>query len=519
MNRSPVVTTALLTATTLLVSVTISYLRPPIPRVHDEFSYLLAGDTYAHGRAANPQQPMWRHFEAPHVLQYPTYASKYPPGQGLLLALGQWSTGLPIAGVWLSSALAVVAGYWMLLGMVPPRWAALGGWALVVHPGLQLTWGQSYWGGALAFAAGALVFGAAARLSHPARDLRLLDAMLMATGALLLAITRPFEGLIACLLIAVWVVVRWSRYGWPAWRPLVVRVLAPQFCLLLLGALGLAEYNHAVTGCAFRMPYQWHEQLYGVCPLFLFSQPAAQPTYLHESLRQFHAEWSMDWFRQQQSLAGLAKVKLGFLYYVTMVLMPLPLLAPAALLPWWRGAKLCGPVAVAIATWIISQTAVWNWPHYIAPVAPVVLLVAVSGLRNLRVLASRWSWAAATPRLVLYAQAAVFLWAAATWVQEPAGGWHRYRHALAQHLTSQPGKHLVLVEYSPMHEPLEEWVYNEADIDAAQVVWAHSMSASENAELADYFHDRRVWRLAADLPQPRLAPYRAPPVEPLADVR
>lgn len=519
MNRSPLIIATLLAVATLVVSVAISYLRPPIPRVHDEFAYLLAGDTYAHGRAANPQHPMWRHFEAPHVLQYPTYASKYPPGQGLLLALGQRSTGLPIAGVWITSALAVIACYWMLLGMVPPRWAALGGAALVVHPGLQLTWGQSYWGGTLAFAAGALLIGAAARLSHPARDVRLLDAMLLTTGALLLAVTRPFEGLVTCLLVAVWVVARWTRFGWPAWRPLVVRVLAPQFCLLLLGALWLAEYNHAVTGCAFRMPYQWHEQLYGMCPLFLFGEPAAQHSYLHESLRQFHAEWSMDWFDKQQSLAGLAQTKLGFLYYVAMVLMPLPLLAPVALFPWWRGTKLRGPLCVAIATWLVTQVTVWNWPHYIAPVAPVVLLVAVSGLRNLRVLTRHWTWAAATPRLVVYAQAAMFLWAATTWVQEPAGGWHWYRHALAEHLTSQPGRHLVLVEYTPMHEPLEEWVYNQADIDHAKVIWAHAMSPTENAELASYFHDRKIWRLAADLPQPRLAPYHTPQTEPLADTR
>jgi hypothetical protein len=424
-----------------------------------------------------------------------------------MLAAGQLLTGIPVVGVWLTSALAVVACYWMLLGMVPPKWSAIGAATLVVHPGFQLTWGQSYWGGTLAFAGGALVLGAAARLSRPASRFLVGDAVTMAIGALVLAITRPFEGLVVCLLVAGWVVVRWAWQGWPPLAPLAKRVLLPQCIVLALGAAALAGYNVAVTGDWRTMPYQVHEQAYGICPLFLFDAPHAAPEYLHESIRKFHAEWSMGWFDNQQSWRGLAEVKWGFLYYALVVLAPFPLLSPIVLLPWWRGRNLYGPMAMLVAAWLVTQIAVWNWPHYMAPIAPVVLLVSVYGLRNLRVATRQWTWSPGAIKCLLAAQAVVFVSSVVSWVNTPAVGWQYVKAAHQDYLEQQPGKHLVLVEYSPTHHPHEEWVYNGANLDEGKVLWAHAMSAEENAELIDYFDDREVWQLDADLAEPKLARY------------
>src|SRR5579863_652116 len=77
----------------------------PYPRIDDEYSYLLMGDTFAHGRLANPTPPSWQHFETFHVNLTPTYHSKYPVSQGLVLAAGEVMFHQPWIGIYLSTAI------------------------------------------------------------------------------------------------------------------------------------------------------------------------------------------------------------------------------------------------------------------------------------------------------------------------------------------------------------------------------------------------------------------------------
>src|SRR5271156_3754024 len=65
------------------------FLGVPEPRNNNEYSYLLLADTFAHHRLTNPTPAGWQQFETLHSNVQPTYHSKFPVSQGLVLAFGQ----------------------------------------------------------------------------------------------------------------------------------------------------------------------------------------------------------------------------------------------------------------------------------------------------------------------------------------------------------------------------------------------------------------------------------------------
>jgi hypothetical protein len=478
----------------------------PRPVYHDELSYLLAADTFARGRVTNPTHPRWPHFESFHVLQHPSYASKYPPGQGLLLALGQ-RLGAPIAGVWLGVFAMCAAVTWMLGGFVPARWALFGGVLCAAQIAVFTYWGQGYWGGALAATGGALVFGATARIASRGRAVApkhlSLRGFVLGLGLLILASTRPVEGALVSLAAAGSLLVWLARPGDRARR--AMWVAAPVGVVLAIGLGATLLYNRAITGDALHAPYTVHDQAYLATPAFVFQPLRPIPRYRHDLFRRFYVDYLVGAYQAQRSVSGWASVRADRLARSWQVLLG-PVLTASLLLALGcrraRGVRL----AVAGTSLLLVAVAVTtsHHPHYAAPAVPLLLLAAVQGTRSLVL---RFP---STRRRRGFAIAIVLAAVAAARLAIPdpvlaigrARSANRAKATVERELEKLGGRHVVFVRHGPYADIHDEWVANGADIDARQVVFARAMSPAEDAALRAYYADRRAWRVAIAIDRP-----------------
>jgi hypothetical protein len=444
--------------------------------------------------------PLHQFFETFFVLQEPAYASIFPLGQGLILAIGWTIFGHPWAGVALSIGGLCALCYWMLRGWTTPGWALIGGLLAVIEFGPLSQWMNSYWGGGGAACAGCLVFGALPRLR---RGGRCRYAALLGLGVGVSWLCRPYETIFLIFSVVLFLL--------PSWRSMVRPALLASAVAIPALALSLVQ-NKSVTGSWTMLPYQLSQYQYGV-PTTFTVQPIPAP---HRPLTR---EQQLDYEQQSQvhEIAGNYWLRWAgrLRFYRFFFLAPLYVAIPFFL---WR-LRTWPSVWVLLTIFLFSLGTnfyPYFYSHYIAALTCLFVLVSLMGLEYL----NRWNEPAASILLFLCVAHFVFwyglhfsrsdeLYAAIT----PLESWDAINHgdpegriAINQKLNQQINQQLVFVRYWPQHQ-FQEWVYNAADIDGSRIVWARDLGPEENQKLLHYYPNRTAWLLQPDARPPRLQPY------------
>ena len=436
----------------------------------------------------------------------------YPPAQGVFLALGQVLFKLPWAGVLIATGLMFAGTCWMMQGWLPPAWAFYGTLLAIAKFGILGFWVNSYLSGAVPALGGALLIGAAARVRRGGS--RWYDACFLAAGMVILMNSRPFDG-------AVLTVAALAYLAPKLWRRTKARkaVLLPAGIVLACGILFTGYYCWRVTGSPFRMAYQVNRDTYG-WPENLGILPAKKLVLRHKVLQDMYVKEIQHRDIYKRWDAFLDNLDTRFFDNWTFFIGPL-LTVPLILLPWIFRDRRTRPLVVflgLIAALNLLQMVLY--PYHLAPVVPILFAIVAQGARHIYVSLAR----ARRGRAIYFAIVLPFcliLIGAMKQDAEPLGiplaywerGYEPHRDAratLEAWLEARPRKQLVIVRYGPNHPPEQEWVYNHADIDGSKVIWARSMGAKPDAELAAYFPNRDIWVLDADVYPARVAPYRRP---------
>jgi hypothetical protein len=489
---------ALSAAMPLLVRAALLPLFPqPNPYVHDEFSYLLMADTFAHGRIVNPAPPEWKHFETEYTLVYPTYSSQYQPAQGLILAAGQVIAGSPWWGVWASIGLMCGAIYWALSYVLPLPWALCGALAAGLQFGIFGFWMNSYFGGAVAAAGGALVVGSLARMRwKPASS-----GALCAAGLIVLFASRPLEGAIWTAIAIAWIFLKYrNRFG---------QIALPALAVGLLGTAALGYYDYRVTGHVLEPPYAKGRNLYGTPQSFWwqpavivnhFDNPQLRDNYLNQLAfwqRRYSvpALWDSTWRR----LRDFWRFFIGP-FFTPALFFVLLLRRDRRIWPW---------LLISIP-FVLDHATFHAWyPQHSSPGTILIVLILVQCWRHLRVWQRRRGWGVAMSRNLVtgFALAIVLLgigraaenllpqkvtrtWASLAPAEKP-------RDRLLQKLHDRGGKYLVFVYYPPDHPYIDEWVFNGAEIPGSRIVFARIVDRESDLRLMRAMPGYEVLRVNA----------------------
>ncbi len=454
----------------------------PIPKVHDESSYLLQADIFAQLRWTAPSPPIADFFEQPHVLVAPAVASKYPPGHALLLTLGSLA-GFPALIPLLLTGVTAALIFALATRLTNP-WTALLAWLIWLTAPLVLRFQPSYFS---QLTTTALVLASWWLLLDWRETRRRRWLLLLALAIGWGAITRPLTMLVFAIPLGVVVVRDVVRLG--HWRDFA---LACAVGVAVLSILPL--WNARTTGDwrvspieRYRLDYLPFDKI-GFTPDTSAPRRAASPL-----LKALYSEYLG--LRKRQRLVALPLIIADRTVQVAIALfqgarLPLLLFTIAGLFLASTAVRFGVASALLLFLAHLPYAHGATWTVYYLEAVPVVAAVAAIGVWGVaRRLAASEPGARAALVLASIAIAAFAVPDVARWRLD-----HRMRSAFHRQFSEQlrrlPSRHaIVFVRYSPRLAPHGAVVTNYANLAAAPVWVVHDLGP-RNEELRRLAPDR-----------------------------
>ncbi len=289
-----------------------------------------------------------------------------------------------------SVGLLAGALFWALSGWFPGSWALAVTLVAAVRWLLFSYWMNSYWGGGLSALGGALIFGSVPRL---ARAARVRDGLTFGCGLVLLASTRPYEGLVFSVTLLV-ILIAWSRRGGTLRRLYRPALIGPLAAMLAVATAATLHFNARVTRDAFTLPYMEDRKEYAIAPLFVWGHMRPEPRYATQSLREVYVA-EAERYQMTRTDLGIPELVRKFKNFWIFFLGPL---LSVPFIAFWcarkkkdspdEGIKLRYVRTIFVVMLAATAQAVWFYPHYFAPAFAPFVAVLLLGLRELR----RWRW-------------------------------------------------------------------------------------------------------------------------------
>jgi hypothetical protein len=327
-----------------------------------------------------------------------------------------------------------------------------------------------------------------------------------AAGLVILMNSRPFEGFVVAMLATI-ALCCWLYAERAGWGAVGVRIVLPAGLVLAAACAAMAYQNFRVTGDPLLLPYVAHDRQYAAISLFVWKDPPPELAYRHAAMRRYWAEWQRSQRQQvRQDIVGEFFRRVGSIYGFLFGFWPI--LAMALIWPFTlKTREERWTVGILVVFLLCTLAPLLGYlPHYGAPITALLYLRLLQGFSRL----PEWS-PSGRPFGKLLLAGLLVAWFIRGGVdltrpdQVPQFAWDRAQ--VIRQIEQTPGKHVVLVRYSPEHRIHDEWVYNAADIDRSTIVWAREMGPPADAPLVDYYRDRHIWLLEADASPAKLEPY------------